>query len=188
MALDPKTLDALIILVCVVALVILIGLVIYTWVKWHREQIQSLSSNEPAPAGIVVVGIKPAAHYQRGYLNEAGRNSPNLSGSRTFLNDEVLEQKPFPKDPYPPPPFETRDEVYLTNAERDPQNFLAGDVAYNANGPFDQVNNKTSNAIDSSYVVFNAEEPNRRRRFTEPTAPMGEGNEVEVSHRKNTYL
>ena len=187
MALDPEKLDALMILVCVVALVLLVGLVIYTWVKWHQKQIQSLASNEPAPDGIEVVGIKPAAHYQRGYLNEAGRNSPNLSGSRTFLNDDVLKQKPFSKDAGPPPPFESKDVVYHANAERDSQKLLAGDVAYNANArSFDQVNNQTGDAIDSSHVVFNAEEPSRRRRWTEPTA--GEENEVEASHRKNTYL
>lgn len=191
MALDPEKLDALMILVCAVALVLLIGLVIYTWVKWHQKQIQLLASNEPGPAGIEVEGIKPAAHYQRGYLNEAGRNSPNLSGSRTFLNDDVLEQKPFPTDACPPPPFETKDVVYHANSERNPQKLLAGHVAYNANaGSFhhDQVNNKTGDAIDSSHVVFNAEEPSRTRRWTQPTAQTGEENEVEVSHRKNTYL
>ena len=189
MALDPEKLDALMILVCAVALVLLIGLVIYTWVKWHQKQIQSLAFNESGPPEIAVEGIKPAAHYQRGYLNEAGRNSSNLSGSRTFLNDDVLEQKPFLKDASPPPPFETKDVVYHANAERDPQKLLAGDAAYNANArSFGQVNNKTGDAIDSSHVVFNAEEPSRTRRWTEPKAQTGEENEVEVSHRKNTYL
>ena len=190
MALDPGQVDALMILVCAVALVILIALIAYTWVKWHQRQLNppAHESNEPAHHGIELTGVRPTAHYQKGYLNEVGRESPNLSGSRTFLNEDVLKQKPFHKHGNAPSDFQTKDVVYHADAERNPHELLAGDVVYHANGPFDRENNKTSDGVDVGHVVFNADEANGKRRWSESMTRAGESDKVEIAHRKNTYL
>lgn len=193
MALDPKTLDSLMILVCAVALVSLVALIIYTWVKWHQRQLNPppSPSSEPHPLGIELTGMKPVTHFQKGYLNEVGRESPNLSGSRTFLNDDVLKQKPFPKDTTPPPEFQTKDVVYHANAERNPNEPLAGDIVYHANGPFDHhINTSAPSGVDVGHVVYNANEPihgEKQRALSESMARTPSDSDP-VSHRKNTYL
>lgn len=188
MALDPAKLDALMILVCVFALIILVALIIYTWVKWHQRQLNLPASSEPTPPGIELTAVKPAVHFQKGYLNDIGRDSPNLSGSRTFLNEDVLKQKPFSKDGSIPPEFQSKDVVYHANAERSPNQMFAGDVVYHVNGPYDRDSNKTTSGVDVGHVVFNPEDASGKRRWSESMARTGDSDEGKVSHRKNTYL
>lgn len=181
-------LDSLMILVCAVALVILIALAIYTWVRWHRKQIAA--SFEAAPTGIEVTGVTPAANYQRGYLNDVGRDSPNLSGSRTFLHDDVLKQKAFPRDAKSPAQFESKDSVYHADAERNPKEMMAGDVVFHANRPSIPGNNETvaADKVDVGHVAYNVDETSGKRRWPESMARTSDSSEPEVSHRKNTYL
>ena len=186
MALDK--LSSLMILVCAVALVILVSLTVYTWYKWHmKEEQQAAAPNQAASAELAVEMTSytphhPQSHFQRGYLNVAGRDSPNLSGSRTFLNDEVLKQKPNP----PPPSFESKDVVFHANAERNPDVLRSSDIVFHANGPF--VDNKTTNGIQAGQVVYDVEDTSGKRRWTESIVPGDDEDEKEVSHRKNTYL
>ena len=190
MALD--TLSSLMILVCVVALIILLSLIVYTWFKWHTKEVQQAAmSNESAGVDQAIEMTSytphhPQAHFQHGYLNEVGKVSPNLSGSRTFLNEDVLKQKPYQKDAKPPPAFETKDVVYHADAERDPNELRTGDIVFHANGPFDD--NKTSNGLQVGHVVYNTENTSGKRRWTEPMVPGENEDGNEVSHRKNTYL
>ena len=191
MALDK--LSSVMIVVCVVALIILLSLVVYTWYKWHAKEVQRAAApSEPTSVqpGIEITSYTPHhphAHFQHGYLNQVGRDSPNLSGSRTFLNEDVLKQKPFHKDANPPAPaFETKDVVYHANAERDPSELRSGDIVFHANGPFDE--NKTTSGLQVGHVVYNNGEASGRRRWTESMVPGEDQDEDEVSHRKNTYL
>ncbi|XP_078361705.1 uncharacterized protein LOC144646056 [Oculina patagonica] len=194
MALDK--LDSLMILACAVALIILLSLMVYTWYKWHVTEVKrAATSNESNESAEVDPAIEmtsytphhyPNAHFQHGYLNEVGRDSPNLSGSRTFLNEDVLKQKPFHKDAHPPPAFETKDVVYHADAERDPNVLKSGDIVFHANGPFDD--NKTTNGLQSSHVVYNTDDVSGKRRWTESMVPGEDEGADEVSHRKNTYL
>lgn len=190
MALD--NLSSLMILVCAVALVILVSLTVYTWYKWHMKEIQQAATPNQAASPELAVEMTsytphhPQEHFQRGYLNVVGRDSPNLSGSRTFLNEDVLKQKPFTKDANPPSPaFESKDVVFHANAERNPDELKSSDVVFHANGPF--ADNKTANGIQAGHVVYNVEDTSGRRRWTESMVP-GEDEDKEVSHRKNTYL
>lgn len=190
MALD--NLSSLMILVCAVALVILVSLTVYTWYKWHMKEIQQAATPNQAASPELAVEMTsytphhPQEHFQRGYLNVVGRDSPNLSGSRTFLNEDVLKHKPFPKDANPPSPaFESKDVVFHANAERNPDKLKSSDVVFHANGPF--ADNKTANGIQAGHVVYNVEDTSGRRRWTESMVPE-EDEDKEVSHRKNTYL
>ena len=187
MALD--TLSSLMLLVCAVALVILVSLAVYTWYKWHMKELeqQATSPYEVASAELPVEMTSythhhPQSHFQKGYFNTAGRDSPNLSGSRTFLGDEVLKQKPNS----PPPAFESKDVIFHANAERHPDELNSGDIVFHANGPF--ADNKTTNGIEAGQVVYHAEDTSGKRRWTESMAPGEDEDEKEVSHRKNTYL
>lgn len=184
-----ETLDALMILVCVIALVILLAFVVYTWVKWHRQQTSS-ASNVPPPSSIEhSAGLRPVAHFQKGYLNEIGRESPNLSGSRTFLNEDVLKQKPYSENGSAPPEFQTKDVVYHVNAEHNPKELQSGDIVYHANGPYGSAKNiPAANAVDAGNVAIKYEEPSGKRRWSESATLSGDHEKVEVSHRKNTYL
>ena len=173
---EQNTLSSLMILVCAVALIILLSLVVYTWVKWHMNEVQqATTSNEtpgvnPAIETTSFTSHYPQTHFQQGYLNTAGRDSPNLSGSRTFLNEDVLKQKPFPKDANPPPPaFETEDVVYHANAERDPSELKSGDIVFHANRPFGD--RQTTDGLQAGHVVYNTEKTNGRRRWTESMVP-----------------
>ena len=183
-----ETLDALMILVCVIALVILLAFVVYTWVKWHRQQTSS-ASNVPPPSSIEhSAGLRPVAHFQKGYLNEIGRESPNLSGSRTFLNEDVLKQKPFSENGSAPPELQTKDVIHHVNAEHNPKELLSGDIVYHANRSYGSARNNTANEVDGGNVAIKYEEPNEKRRWSESAALSGDHEKVEVSHRKNTYL
>lgn len=183
MAVDAQTLDALMILVCALALVILIALVAYTWIKWHQKQVQNLSSNERGPSEIEVMGVSRAAPYHGGYMNEATKNSPNLSGSRTFLGEDVLRQKPFPSVSQPPPPFKGNGVIYKTGVEGN-----AGDVAYLTNEPYNRARNETVDGVNAGHVAHNIDERDGRRRWSESTVRTGDSHNSEASHRKNTYL
>ncbi|XP_067032828.1 uncharacterized protein [Acropora muricata] len=183
MAVDAQTLDALMILVCALALVILIALVAYTWIIWHREQLQNLSSNERGPSEIEVVGVSRAAPYQGGYMNEATKNSPNLSGSRTFLGEEVLREKPFSNVSQPSPPFKSNGVIYKTGVERN-----AGDVAFHTIESYNRGRNETVDGIKGGHVAQNIDERDGRRRWSESTVRTGDSHNSEASHRKNTYL
>lgn len=186
MALD--TLSSLMILVCAVALVILVSLTVYTWYKWHMKEVQQAATSYQAASAELAVEMASytphhaQSHFQRGYLNEAGRDSPNLSGSRTFLNDEVLKQKPN----LPPPAFESKDVVFHAHVERDPDELKSSDVVFHANGPF--ADNKTTNGIQTGQVVYNVEGTSGKRRWTESMVPGEDEDKREVSHRENTYL
>lgn len=171
-----ETLDALMILVCVIALVILLAFVVYTWVKWHRQQ-TSFALNVPPPSGIEhSAGLRPVAHFQKGYLNEIGRESPNLSGSRTFLNEDVLKQKPFSENGSASPELQTKDVIQHINAEHNPNRY------------YGSAGNNTANEVDAGNVAIKYEEPSEKRRWSESAALTGDHEKVQVSHRKNTYL
>ena len=160
MALD--TLSSLMIVVCVVALIILLSLVAYTWVKWHRKEVQSQMQPvdqllaSPATEEIELTSRSPQPLLQQGHVKV---DSPNLSGSQTFLNDDVLKQKSFPKDGNGPA-FQSNDVVYHANAERNPDEFQAGDIVLHAKEPF----NKTTDEVEAGHVAFNTEEMNGQRR------------------------
>ena len=183
MAVDAQTLDALMILVCALALVSLIALVAYTWIKWHQKQVQNFPSNERGPSGIEVVGVSRAAPNHGGYMNEATRNSPNLSLSRTFLGEDVLQQKPFSNVSQPPPPFKTNSVIYNTGVERD-----ARDVAIHTIGPYNRARKETVDRINAGHVVHNIDARDGNRRWSESTVRTGNSHDNEASHRKNTYL
>lgn len=186
MALD--TLSSFMILVCAVALVILVSLTVYTWYKWHMKEVQQAATPYQAASAELAIEMTshtphhPQSHFQRGYLNTVGRDSPNLSGSRTFLSDEVLKQKPN----LPPPAFESKDVVFHANAERNPDELKSSDVVFHANGPF--AGNTTTDGIQAGQVVYNGEDTSGKRRWTESTVPAEDEDENDVSHRKNTYL
>ena len=184
-----ETLDALMILVCAIALVILLAFVVYTWVKWHRQQ-TSFASNVPPPSGIEhSAGLRPVAHFQKGYLNEIGRESPNLSGSRTFLNEDVLKQKPFSENGSAPPELQTKDVIQHINAEHNPREpLMSGDIVHHANRYYGSAGNNTANEVDAGNVAIKYEEPSEKRRWSESAALTGDHENVQVSHRKNTYL
>ena len=174
-----ETLDYMMILVCAVALVILLAFVVYTWIKWHRQQTQFLSSsNEQGPSGIELVGVTAAAPYQRGYVNKIQRDSPNLSGSRTFLGEDVLQQKPFSKGIQPVPQFQTKDVVFHADAERNPNGSVTSSPG---------LRNSTVDGIDAGHAPHNVDE-RVEKRWSESTVRSSGSNETEVSHRKNTYL
>lgn len=184
-------LDSLMLLVCAVALVILISLAVYTWYKWHMKEVQQVASTSDQAAGaelaIEMASSAPhhaQSHFQRGYLNVAGRDSPNLSGSRTLLNDEVLKQKPNP----PPSAFESKDIVFHANAGRDPDEMRSGDIVFHANGP--SADNKTTNGIQGGQLVYSVENTNGQRRWTASMVPgEDEVHDRDVSHHgTNTYL
>lgn len=186
MALDM--LSSLMILVCAVALVILVSLTVYTWYKWHMKEVQQPATPYQAAGAELAVEMTSytphhaQSHFQKGYLNAAGSDSPNLSGSRTFLNDEVLKQKPNP----PPPAFESKDVVFHANVERNPDEMKSSDIVFHANGPF--ADNKTTNGIQTGQVVYNLDGTSGKRRWTESLVPGEDEDERDVSHRKNTYL
>jgi len=186
MAMDR--LSSLMILVCAVALVILVSLIVYTWYKWHTKEIQQAATPYQAASAELAFEMTsytsdhPQSHFQKGYLNTAGRDSPNLSGSRTFLNDEVLKQKPNP----PPPAFENRDVVFHANAERNPDELKSSDIVFHANGPF--ADNTTTNGIQAGQVVYNTEGTSGKRRWTKSMVPGEDEDEKDASHSKNTYL
>ena len=186
MALD--TLSSLMILVCAVALVILVSLTVYTWYKWHMKEVQQAATPYQAASAELAVEMTsytphhPQSHFQRGYLNAAGRDSPNLSGSRTFLGDEVLKQKPNP----PPSAFESKDVVFHANMEHNPDELKSSDIVFHGNGPF--AHNKTTHESQTSQVVYNVDGTSGKRRWTESMAPGEDVDEKDVSHRQNTYL
>lgn len=187
MALDK--LSSLMILVCVIALIILLSLVVFTWVKWHlREVRQPRAPIETATPAIEITSPNhPPAHFQQGYLNTTGKDSPNLSGSRTFLNEDVLKQKPFPKDAGPVPEFQSKDVVFHANAERNPNELQSGDIVFHANGPF--ADNKTTNELQAGHLAYNnTDGTSVERRWTESMVPKEDEDDSDASHRKNTYL
>ena len=83
------------ILVCAVALVILVSLTVYTWYKWHMKEIQQAATpNQAASAELAIEMTShtphhPQSHFQRGYLNVAGRDSPNLSANGPFADNKT---------------------------------------------------------------------------------------------------
>ena len=83
------------ILVCAVALVILVSLTVYTWYKWHMKEIQQAATpNQAASAELAIEMTShtprhPQSHFQRGYLNVAGRESPNLSANGPFADNKT---------------------------------------------------------------------------------------------------
>ena len=172
-----ETLDSLMIVVCVIALIILLSLIAYTWVKWHKQEAQAQMQiiNQPPPPAFEVAKHQPyppQGHFQHGYLNEAGKESPNLSGSRTFLNDDVLKQKPYTKGGRAPE-FQSDKVVYHAISEKNPDTLQVGDIVFHAKGP--TAENGTADGVDAGHVVFNtADESVRTRRAS--------------SHSKNTYL
>ena len=83
------------ILVCAVALVILVSLTVYTWYKWHMKEIQQAATpNQAASAELAIEMTShtphhPQSHFHRGYLNVAGRDSPNLSANGPFADNKT---------------------------------------------------------------------------------------------------
>ena len=189
MASDSRTLDYLMILVCAVALVILLAFVVYTWIKWHNQQEQFTPSNEQGPAEIELVGVSAAKSYQRGYLNEVGRDSQNLSGSRTFLGEDVFQQKPFSKGTQPAQTFQIKDVAHYGDVEHNPRVSMDSDVVVHSNGPLSRgIQNETLDGAHSFHAVHDVDKRVERRRWSESTARTGVSNEIDVSHKTNTYL
>lgn len=176
-----ETLDSLMILVCVIALIILVSLIAYTWVKWHKQEAQAqmqIINQPPPPAfqpGAELRPYPPQTHFQQGYVNEMGKNSPNLSGSRTLLNDDVLKQKPYPKDGSAPE-FQSNDVVYNADSVKNPDALQAGDVVFHAKGPTAENKTADDDDVEAGHVVFNTGDESLRAR---PRIS---------SHSKNTYL
>ena len=119
-------LSAGMIFVAVLALVILLSLVVYTWVKWRRNEISKAantgqSSQENGSVGPPTYAAYDAEREKSGFDNIASKmkSMESITGSRTILTEQG---------------YKTGDIVYNSSLH-DPTVFRSSDVVYHTDRP-----------------------------------------------------
>ena len=85
-----NTLDSLMITVTVLALVGLLSLAVYTWIKWRRKQLHLRWAREFTHTAAEPMELP--TYHRVTVPNDI--DSPNVSGSRRLLSEEVVPHPP----------------------------------------------------------------------------------------------